>query len=212
MPRALILTGGSLGDVALAHVPGADFVVAADSGLHHAEVLNTRADVVIGDLDSVDHSLLAGIEVIRHPVDKAKTDIELALDYAVAKGADDIVVVGGGEGGRLDHLLGNAFVLTSPAYANVRVSAFVESWRLWVTRDTLDLTGEIGQLISIYPVNGSALGVTIEGLRWSGYFKEIEPGSSLGLSNRFVERECQIRVEDGTLLVAHFLGSPDTVQ
>ena len=55
-------------------------------------------------------------QVERHPAAKDHTDLELAMDEAVASDARHIVVLGG-DGGRRDHLFANLLVLASPHYA-----------------------------------------------------------------------------------------------
>ena len=64
----------------------------------------------IGDMDSVeDHAGLQDLPVenrIIHPVDKDYTDTELALKFLEERDYRDIVLIGGG-GGRIDHLLAN---------------------------------------------------------------------------------------------------------
>src|SRR5439155_23558943 len=102
----------------------------------HAEALGLEVDVVVGDLDSVSSSALAnaragGARVDEHPAEKDATDLELALDEAVAAGATEIVVVGG-HGGRLDHLLANCALLASPRYADVTISGYLGEARVFV--------------------------------------------------------------------------------
>ena len=96
-------------------VPGAATVIAADGGLDRATALGLEVDVVVGDLDSVSAGALAaaeaaGARVVRHPVAKDATDLELALDEAVRIGARRVLVVASAEG-RLDHLLGSLLLL-----------------------------------------------------------------------------------------------------
>src|SRR5919108_5036657 len=106
-------------------VPAGVFVVAADSGLDHALGLGLRVDVVVGDLDSVSATGLeaaaaSGTAVERHPEAKDATDLELALDVAVARGARRILVLGP-DGGRFDHVLAGAALLAAPRYAAVDI-------------------------------------------------------------------------------------------
>ena len=86
-------------------------------------------DVVVGDLDSVSPAALdaagaAGARVVRHPTAKDATDLELALDEAVALGAQRVLVVASAEG-RLDHLLASLLLLGSQRYAGVEIDALV---------------------------------------------------------------------------------------
>ena len=128
MTRAAIVLAG--GDPAENHVrsrlPAGAIVIAADSGLHQAELLGLRVDYVVGDLDSADPAALeraraAGAVVERHPVDKDATDLELAFDRA--RGVRRITVVGG-SGGRLDHFVANIALLASPKFADVEIDAW----------------------------------------------------------------------------------------
>ena len=122
---AVVVIGGLPINKSVAkYLPKHDFVVAADSGLHSAIDLGLRVNLVIGDMDSVDHAVLAaaeanGVVVQRVPHDKDATDTELALLSAVSQGARHIVLVTGG-GGRLDHQLGVLSVLQHPALKDPR--------------------------------------------------------------------------------------------
>ena len=93
MDDIIVVSGGLAPDRSeIGPLPAGAFVIAADSGLEHAAALGLAVDVLVGDLDSVSTSALeaaeeAGVRVERHPVDKEATDLELALDYALALGA-----------------------------------------------------------------------------------------------------------------------------
>src|SRR6476661_4351324 len=99
------------------------------------ERLGLRVDLLIGNLDSAPAEAIARApRVERHPVDKDASDLELAMAAAVAAEARRIVVVGG-DGGRLDHLLGNAFLLGSDRWAAVEIDAVLGDARIAVVRD-----------------------------------------------------------------------------
>jgi thiamine pyrophosphokinase len=132
-------------------------------------------------------------------VDKDASDLELAVAAAVAADASRIVVVGG-DGGRLDHLLGNAFLLASDRWADIEIDAVLGDARIWVVRAERSIDGRVGELVSLYAVGGPARGVTTEGLRWALTGGELLPGSSLGLSNEFVAPAATVRVRGGVVL------------
>ena len=116
---------------------------------HHARALGLRVDLVVGDLDSVDAADLEaavadGTEVERHPTAKDATDLELALDAAVARGATRVLVVGA-HGGRLDHFLANVLLLASPRFAAVRVEARLAGAQVIVVRDRAELQARPGR-------------------------------------------------------------------
>ena len=104
--RAFIYVGGSIApDNITEHPKSGDLTIVADSGLHNAKKLGERIDIVLGDLDSVgEFTLPDGAEQITFPPEKDLTDAQLAVEAAIVRGADDIILIGGLDG-RLDHTL-----------------------------------------------------------------------------------------------------------
>ena len=203
MRSAFIFCGGGASRVRL-EVPDFALVIAADVGLAEANRLGVRVDLLVGDLDSVSPADLeafesAGGDVRRHPQDKDATDLDLAIGEAMAAGVERVVVVGG-DGGRLDHLFGNALVIASPRYAAVEIDAVFGAARLHVVRGRRELIGVADELVSLFALGGSAQGVTTEGLRWPLENAVLETGSSLGISNRFLGERVVVVVGEGRVL------------
>ena len=197
---AIVVCAGGPARATLPAIPEDALVIAADGGILEAERLGLRVDLLVGDLDSAPADAIARApRVERHPVDKDASDLELAMDAAVAAEARRIVVVGG-DGGRLDHLLGNAFLLGSDRWAAVEIDAVLGDARITVVRAERSIEGEVGELVSLYAVGGPARGVTTAGLRWTLDEGELLPGSSLGLSNEFVAPLAAVRVGEGVVL------------
>ena len=202
MDTAIVLSGGD--GAPSSPLPSASLVVAADSGLALAEALRLDVDLIVGDMDSVDLDLLAayeaaGVAVERHPVDKDASDLELALHAAIERGADRIVVAGGG-GGRLDHLLANAALLAS--LEDIDVSWFVGDDVAHVVRSSCVIPGSPGDIVSLLSVAGTP-SVTTSGLRWRLNDEELETGSTRGISNEITFSPAKITVHGGALLAVH---------
>lgn len=203
---ALIFAGGdSIDDRLVRFLPErTTIVVAADSGLHHAVALGRHVDLIVGDLDSADPgaveaAVAEGAEVEQHPTDKDATDLELALHAARARGATRLVVVGGG-GGRIDHLLANLVLLASTALSDVSVEALIQGARLTAIHERAELRGEPGDLCSLVALGGPAEGVRTDGLRYPLRGEELRPGSTRGISNVFLESLATVTIERGSLL------------
>jgi len=184
-------------------LPAAGAVVAADGGLQRARELGLAVDLVVGDLDSVTPEALAaaeeaGARVVRHPAAKDATDLELALDAAMALAPERIVVVGS-DGGRLDHLLGSLLLLGSERYSGLELDAFVGDALVHVIRDERTLAGTPGELLTLLPVGGPATGVETAGLEYPLARETLEPGTSRGISNVFAAETATVSVEAGTL-------------
>ncbi len=126
--RALVVSGGIPPDAAeVGPLPAGAFVIAADSGLDHAAALGLSVDVLVGDLDSatapaVRAAEAAGVQIERHPVNKEATDLELALEHALAIGARRVTVVSGGGGLRLDHHLAELVLLAATRFAPLHLT------------------------------------------------------------------------------------------
>jgi thiamine pyrophosphokinase len=205
-PRvAVVPAGGAPDDVGLPDDVGpGPLVVAADSGVHLARRLGLAPDVVVGDLDSVHAEQLAavvaaGAVVEEHPADKDASDLELALDAAIARGATRVVVLGL-HGGRLDHHLAGLLLLASPRWRDVRIEGHGDAGRVVVVHDRADLTGRVGDLCTLLPVGGTAVGVTTDGLRWPLRDDDLAPGTTRGLSNVFAAGRATVSLTAGTLL------------
>jgi thiamine pyrophosphokinase len=198
----IVFAGGSAPTITA--IPPGALVVAADGGADHALALGLRVDVAIGDFDSITSEGLAALEragarVERHPVAKDATDLELALDAAVALEPRRIVVVGGVDG-RLDHLLGELLLLGSEAYAAFEVDALLGPATIHVVRGERLLSGEVGELVTLLALHGPAHGVVTEGLEYPLRGETLAPGSSRGLSNVFAAPQARVSVERGVLL------------
>lgn len=209
MRTAVVLAGGDAIDASPpVPLPEGALVVAADSGLYQADALGLHVDHVVGDLDSaapdaVDRAVAAGATVERHPEAKDFTDLELALEYVARQGAQHVVVLGGA-GGRLDHLLGNVLVLTSARFAAIDVEAFVADAHLTVVhggRPPVELRGSPGSLVTLLPVGGTARGVVTDGLVYRLDTEDLAPGTTRGVSNVMVGTVASVALDQGTLLV-----------
>jgi thiamine pyrophosphokinase len=207
--EVIVLAGGDTVDASVRHLlPRPAIVIAADSGLALAPILGCRVDLVVGDLDSVDPDQLvaaraAGAQVERHPVDKDRTDLAIALDAAMNRAPDRITVVGG-HGGRLDHLLANAALFAAASYADTRIVARMGHATLTVVRggrSATELAGAPGDLVSLLAVHGAAVGVTTDGLRFALDGQDLAAGSSQGVSNEFTGDRATVALHDGVLLV-----------
>ena len=179
-------------------------VIAADSGIDLALTLGLHVDVAIGDFDSVSAAGLATVEaagalVERHPGEKDATDLELALDAAIALEPSHVVVVGTA-GGRLDHLLGSILLLGAARYAGVTVDAYLDGNRLSVIRRSRTLAGSPGDVVSLLPAHGPAEGVSTTGLAYPLHGETLPAGTSRGVSNVFAATKAQITVARGCLI------------
>ena len=200
-PDVVVVASGPGPDVA---VPDGGTVIAADGGLDRAAALGLEVDVLVGDLDSVSSAALAraesaGTRIVRHPVAKDATDLELALDEALALGARRVLVIASA-GGRLDHLAASLLLLGADRYAELELDALVGDALVHVVRSARTLHGTPGELLTLLPLGDGAEGVTTSGLEYPLDGETLGPGSTRGVSNVFTSAEARVTLAEGILL------------
>ena len=203
-----MVSGGPAPDAAeVGPLPAGAFVIAADSGLDHASALGLGVDVLVGDLDSasapaVHAAEAAGVRIERHPIDKEATDLELALDYALAIGASRVTVVSGGGGTRLDHHLAELALLASAGFAPLHLDARIGTARVVPIHagEGVSLLGAPGAVLTLLALGGPASGITTTGLRWPLRAETLPPGSTRGVSNEIVSGPLRVELAAGTVL------------
>jgi len=206
--KVVVVASGELDASDAAWLEDADLVIAADGGANSLDRLGMRPDLLVGDLDSVDASLVDLLEagrtrVERHPIDKEASDTELAVAAAFDAGASAVVVLGAMGGARIDHEIANLLLLADASLAgrDIRVVRGGTQVRPLHAGERIHLSGSVGDLVTLLSVGGTADGVTTEGLRWLLAEATLEMGRSRGLSNEIIAAPASVRIGNGTLLV-----------
>jgi len=204
--RAILFANGEVESYGFLEklVTDKDFLVAVDGGLRHLGALGLPADLLIGDLDSVTPAQLQGLsgsqtEIIRFPIEKDETDLELALVEVVKRGVGEVVIIGG-LGGRIDQTLANLFLLLLPDLAGKSVRLLTQNEEIFVIQKQAVIHGGEGNLVSLIPLNGIATGVTTIGLMYPLTDETLHPDRSRGISNRMLTDKAEVQVKDGVLL------------
>jgi len=185
--------------------PG-DLVIAADGGVDYCRKLGIAPAVIIGDMDSIardtEKMLSSGdTELIRHPVHKDATDLELAIRLALERGARSLVILGA-LGGRWDMSIGNLFLLALPELKGIPVKVIDgrQEIVLLTGKDTAVFHGNPGDTLSLLPAGENAAGITLEGLEYPLVKGTLLSGSSRGISNVFQSDKATVSLESGTLI------------
>lgn len=192
MKRAVIFINGELADVSRLRLKKSDLLIGVDGGAKRIE----KPDLIIGDFDSL-KKIPPNILVIEYPRDKDFTDTELALEYCHKIKAKEVVVVGL-LGRRLDHLIANLMSLSKYNFKIIEGNQ-----EIFICRNKLEIIGKPGDLISLIPLLGDCRGVTTVGLKWPLQVRNLQAGSSLGVSNVMLGKSAQVSLKAGCLLVIH---------
>lgn len=207
MSRALIVAAGDPAGRAGWAALEVDLVICADGGLSQALAAGLRPDLVVGDMDStpqaeVEAARALGVEILEHPQDKDQSDLELALEEALRRGAREALIVGG-LGRRLDHTLVTVMgVLPRLEGRGLRVRLLGAGVEVWLARagETRSIAGRQGWRCTLVSLTRQTR------LRLRGFRYELDPGvllraSSTGLSNLIRLEEASLTLDRGELLV-----------
>ncbi len=208
--RTVIFAGGTLrqGSGVRQALSTAQLIIAADRGaqtaLHHGVV----PAIVVGDLDSlalpVQELEARGCELVQAPVEKNETDCELAIQIALERGASSITLLGGLGGARFDHTLANVFLLVG--FASVPICIVDGAMACWLLQGPgkTSLDGQVGDLVSLFPMTAAAHGVKTQHLYYPLRNETLYFGKPRGVSNVLAQPHAEVELAQGPWMALAF--------
>lgn len=181
-----------------------DYVIAADGGFNHLEKINIVPDMLLGDFDSIEGVVQNHKNIIKHPKEKDYTDLLLAVKEGLNLGFKTFVIYGA-MGGRIDHTLSNiqtlAFISKNGARGYLVGQCKVITA---ITNDKLVLKSRKNGYISVFSNTESSKGVCIKNLKYEIDDYELKSYLPRGVSNEFIDKESEISVREGTLIITWY--------
>jgi len=181
-------------------------VYAVDGGLAVAEAAGIVPDYLVGDFDTAEEGLVARYEkkctTIRHVPEKDATDTELAVDDALERGMDSIVLLGA-TGSRLDHTMANIHMLYRVLLRGKKAVILNENNRISLHNKPFSIEKEelFGTYVSFLPFFGEVTGVSLKGVKYPLEDKALTAGNSLGISNEGTGDTIEVSFLTGYLLM-----------
>ena len=205
--KAFIYVGGSiLPENVTEHPKGDDLRIAADSGYKNAELLGERVDIFVGDFDSFDGELPESVEVVRLKPEKDLTDTQAAVEIAIDRGANEIVIVGGLDG-RLDHTMSNIAILRDLADKNIPAVITDGNNRIRYIRATSTLLARSQfKYISLLADGEKVKGVSIEGCKYPLKNATLTNKYQYAVSNEITGNCALISVKKGGIFIIESKG------
>ena len=202
--KAYIYTGGGVIKENITECPDTSaLVISADAGYLLARELGVTPHVAVGDFDTLgEYGFSPSTEVIRLPAEKDVSDTQAAVDIALERGADEIIIIGGLDG-RLDHTFANIGIveeitkkgmpaLITDGHNRVR---YLKNSSMLVARGSF-------RYLSFFCLGKKAGGVTLKGVKYplcNATLVRSDP--SLSISNEIVENCALVSVKHGELYV-----------
>lgn len=201
--KAFIYTGGTIYPEGITESPkGGDLCIAADVGYQNALKLGVKIDILLGDFDSLgtpppDKQL----EILTVPAEKDFTDTQLAVQTALERGADDIVIIGG-LSGRLDHTLSSLAILEDLSLKKVHALITDGHNRAHFLSSTSTLIPKSHfRYLSLIAVSERVRGVSIEGCKYPLKNATLERCYQYAVSNELCGNCALISVRRGDVYV-----------
>lgn len=177
------------------------FIIAADKGYQHLKNAGIKADLAVGDFDSLGYTP-NDTQTLCHPIEKDDTDTMLAIKYGLSAGYRIFILYGCVGGERIDHTVANlqslSFIARQGALGflvdqNTVITAIHNSKLMFDAKEQGD--------ISVFCLGDDAEGVNIKGMHYELTNATLTASFPLGVSNHFIGKAGFVSVKNGTLLI-----------
>lgn len=200
------------------------YIIAADGGYKHLEDCEAVPNLAIGDFDSlgyvpkedkicsvqlktdVDNKTLKPLRVMQYPVNKDKSDLELAIDEAIAQ-KPNLIMVYGALGKRLDHTISTTQMLSHCSDYNIGIFCIGSDYSCVVVKGPSEFGLGIpnkpncDKTISVFSLTDVSLIEQSQGLKWQYVNTALTSSMSLGVSNEINSNQVKLKVKQGKVLM-----------
>ena len=176
-----------------------DFIICADGGLNYIDNLHIIPNLIVGDFDSVDKSLLLkyqNVQTRKFLPEKDFTDTELAIEEAINYGYKDIVIFGA-TGTRLDHTMANIMLIERYIKSDINIKIVDDNNYIQILNKNITLNKKEGYYLSIVPITDYIEGLTLKGLKFPLNNVKVNRGSTLCISNEVIDIRAEIQITNG---------------
>jgi thiamine pyrophosphokinase len=213
--NTLIISGGNIDcDFALDFMgkQKVDFIIAVDGGLSFTRKNKIQPDLIVGDFDSVPEKIIEQyrreqqVPIREYNPEKDATDTQIALEKALEMKSDRIWILGA-TGTRLDHVMGNIYILQQAQRQGSQACLVDKHNRISLVSGerVLKKKEQYGKYVSFLPLGEKASGVNLEGFKYPLKNAVLSNDSSLGVSNEIAAEEAKVSLREGTLIMIESL-------
>ena len=202
MRRCVIVGGADIStyDRINSIITSEDYVIFCDSGLKHMQKLAVKPSLIVGDFDSHENPKL-DIETIVLPCEKDDTDTVFAVKEAIKRGYTDFLLIGV-IGARLDHTLGNVYILEYLDEHGLKGKIIDDYSEMELVSREPAYIEDSYAFFSLINITGIAKGITIENAKYLLKDAEITCGYQYGVSNEVISGQtAKVSVKEGKLLL-----------
>ena len=200
--KAYIFTGGEIHHQYIEERPEeGDTVIAADAGYRNATLMGVHINILIGDFDSLGMIPDDVDEVRRLPAEKDLTDTQVAVETAIERGADEIVIVGS-TSGRFDHALSTLAILEK--YHEKHLPIYIVNGQnrvRYIKNSGFIVIRSQYKYFSVIAADPKVKGVSIEGAKYPLINKTLTRDHQFAVSNEIEKNAALINVKKGGIFI-----------
>ena len=171
-----------------------DLIIACDSGYDNAKQMSVKPQYVVGDLDSI-KSQITDAKVIKLKPEKDDTDLRVAINFAIEKGAKTITILCA-TGGRLDHFYGNMSNLEYLDTCGIDGNIIDEKNTITINSKGTKKYKNISKYISVVPISDEIV-VTLHNLKYKADRLVVKRQNIVSISNECEVDEFIVEVLEG---------------
>ncbi len=208
--RCIIFANGEYGELEAYRniLQNDDLILCADGGANYAYAMGLIPACIMGDLDSIKPEVkkyyeTRKVEFRQFSPRKDFTDMQLTLEMAEARGADEIILLGS-LGRRLDHTLANLYSGINTVRRGIRLSHYSPECRVYIVNREVVIEGRPGDIVSVFSLTDEARGVKEVGFEYTAN-PVLENNKPYAISNVLVGQQGVIGVQSGILVVFHYI-------
>ena len=186
------------------------FCIAVDGGLSFFQKTGLKPRMIVGDFDSIRRDPRREFpksEIAIFPVNKDKTDTQLAVESAIKNGATAIDLVQP-IFGEADHFTGNLLLLASLVEnrrnRHLKLRLVNAAYEIIFLRDgTCVISGSVGDTVSVVPLTPS-ITLNCVGTAFPADRLRVKRGETVALRNKITSKRATIAVRGQAFLFHQF--------
>lgn len=184
------------------------YIIGVDRGLQFLYENQIMPSHIVGDFDSVSTDIIqyykteTEIPILEFRPEKDASDTEIAVRLAIELGAEELVILGG-TGTRLDHVMANIQTLKIAHDHGVKAYLMDAHNRISLVEREVRILKEnaFGEYFSIFPFGGIVEDISIEGAKYPLAHYRLEPYDSRCVSNEVQDEEVRITFPNGMIIL-----------
>lgn len=208
--KALIVAGGEKpsAELLIDAAKDAEIIIGADRGCEYLFQADLKPNYIVGDFDSADKDIIDSLEAlgavkISYNCEKDSTDSDIALELAIEKGAEEIVIAAV-TGSRIDHTFANFGLLRKAAIRGVKAVIINDTNKMFLAEHDMEVIRDKRyKYISFLAYTGKVNEFNIEGAKYPLKGYDLEVGDNRTVSNEFIEDTIKISFKNGIILVIY---------